>query len=138
MYKTASRANKRAADWASSVAEGSEHVADLLPVPKRPADWQQIPRCPPSSITGYTGVRLRGQRYRALCGSSYLDSYQTAEEAAEVYGQAAIERNIAVGYDKHAQAKLQQGKDKEAKSTRNDQHTGPGPALQRRNQRGLA
>ena len=99
--KTASITNERAADWASFVAEGSEHAADLLPVPERPADWLPIPRRPPPSITGYTGVELRDQRYRASCGPSRLGSYQTAEEAAEVYDRAAIERNIAAGYDKH-------------------------------------
>ena len=54
--KTASITNERAADWASFVAEGSEHAADLLPVPERPAGWLPIPRRPPPSITGDTPV----------------------------------------------------------------------------------
>ena len=49
--KTASRSNERAADWASIVAESAEHAADHLPLPEQLADWQQIPRCPPSSTT---------------------------------------------------------------------------------------
>ena len=35
--KAASTSNKRAADWASIVADSSEHAADLLPVPPREA-----------------------------------------------------------------------------------------------------
>ena len=95
-----------AADWTSIVAERTEHAADHLPLPERLADRQQIPRCPPSSTTGYTGVGIRDgaryfSRYRATCGNSYLGSYQTAEEAARVHDRAAIEANIAAGYDKH-------------------------------------
>ena len=77
--KTASRRNERAADWASIVAESAEHAADHVPLPERQADWQQIPRCPPSSTTGYTGVGIRDgaryfSRYRATCGNNYLGS----------------------------------------------------------------
>ena len=93
--------NERPADWASIVADGSEHAADLLPVSEGPADWKTIPRRPPSTLTGYTGVISRDQKYRAQCGRSYYGSYQTAEEAAEVYDRAAIEANIDAGYTKH-------------------------------------
>ena len=99
--KVASTPNERPADWASIVADGSEHAADLLPVSERPADWKTIPRCPPSTLTGYTGVILRDKKYRAKCGGSYYGVYQTAEEAAEVYDRAAIEANIDAGYTKH-------------------------------------
>ena len=99
--KAASTSNERPADWASIVADGSEHAADLLPVPERPADWLPIPRRPPSTLTGYTGVILRDKKYRAKCGGSYYGVYQTAEEAAEVYDRAAIEANIDAGYTKH-------------------------------------
>jgi hypothetical protein len=104
--KTASRSNERAADWASIVTDRAEHAADYVPLPERLGERQQIPRCPPSSTTGYTGAGIRDgaryvSRYRATCGNSYLGSYQTAEEAAGVYDRAAIEANIAAGYDKH-------------------------------------
>ena len=62
--KPASRINERATDWASIVTDCAEHAADYVPLPERLGERQQIPRCPPSSTTGYTGVGIRdGARY---------------------------------------------------------------------------
>ena len=119
--RAASTSNERPADWASVIADGSEHAADLLPVSERPADCKTIPRRPPCTLTGYTGVTPRGQKYRAKCGGCYYGSYQTAEEAAEVYDRAAIKANIDAGYTKHrlnfSRARVKRPRSPEAIST---------------------
>ena len=93
--------NERAAGWETFVAEDTDHVGKLGPTTDRQGDWKKIARKPPSAITGYTGASHARQLYRALCGKTDLGRYKTAEEAAHVYDQFAIERNIAAGYDKH-------------------------------------
>ena len=51
--EAASSSNERATDWASIVADSSEHAADLLLLPTHLAGGQQTPRRPPPSATGY-------------------------------------------------------------------------------------
>ena len=93
-------ANARAVGQDSTVAEDTDHAGDLGTIAANRRSRKR-PRRPPSS--GYTGVSRKWDRklYSARCEGKYLGGHATAAEAAHVYDQYAIERNIAAGYDKH-------------------------------------
>ena len=117
------RTNNRAAASATVIAQEEQRAKDqatcaaailkrspthkkadryLEPGPDdRPEGWRQLSSRPYSLTTGYIGVRPRGQQYRALCGTNYLSSYRTTEEAALIHNWAAINRSISAGYNKH-------------------------------------